>query len=415
MRILLIVPHGSYRVAPFVAAAHALGLDIAIASEGAHAVSAFGVDGLHVPLDDMGTAAARLIEEARTRPFAAVIGTDDSTTELAASVAATLGLPHNPVEAVRTARRKDLARVCLREAGLPVPTFCRIDLAEPLAPQLDGITFPCVAKPVALSASRGVIRADTADELRQACERIRRIVAQETGPLRNGILIERFVPGREYAVEGLLTETSLSILAIFEKPDPLDGPYFEETYYITPPRISKEIGAAITNTVARACRALGLREGPIHAECRVNEQGVWILEIAARTIGGLCARLLRFGTGWGLEELVLLHAARRVPPPARSDEAAGVLMIPIPAPGILRRVEGVTAAERVPFVREVAIAVREGYELVPLPEGASYLGFIFAQAPTPGEVEAALRRAHAELNVVVAPLWRARTGSASTE
>jgi len=224
---------------------------------------------------------------------------------------------------------------------------------------------------------------------------------------REAVLIESFIPGAEVAVEGLLRAGQLEVLAIFDKPDPLDGPYFEETYYVTPSRHPRAVQDAVAARVAEACAAYGLREGPVHAECRINERGVWVLEIAARTIGGLCGRLLRFGTGYGLEELVLQHALGRRVATRGADGAAGVLMIPIPQAGILRRVEGVLAASRVPHIEEVVIDVREGYELVPLPEGASYLGFIFARAPSAAEAEAALRAAHAELRIVVAPLWKA--------
>jgi biotin carboxylase len=252
-----------------------------------------------------------------------------------------------------------------------------------------------------------VIRADDRAQLEKAIVRIVSMLAEvPEREERETLLIEEFISGTEIAVEGLLSDGHLEILAIFDKPDPLDGPYFEETYYTTPSRHAPDIQAQIAARVAEACAAYGLCEGPIHAECRINHAGVWILEVAARTIGGLCGRLLRFGTGYGLEELVLLHILGKRPDTRRETGGAGVLMIPIPQAGILRRVEGVLAAQRVPYIEEVVIDVREGYELVPLPEGASYLGFIFARAPSPAEAEAALREAHACLRVVVAPLWK---------
>jgi biotin carboxylase len=266
---------------------------------------------------------------------------------------------------------------------------------------------------VALSASRGVIRADNRAQLLAAAARIQVLLANAglTDPdERDTILAEEFIPGVEVAVEGLLTRGQLDILAVFDKPDPLDGPYFEETYYITPSRLDPQSLGAIHDAISAACAAYGLRQGPIHAECRINDQGVWIVEVAARTIGGSCGRLLRFGTGHGLEELVVMHALGEHPELRAEAGGAGVLMLPIPQAGILRRVEGVLAAQQVPYIEELIIDVREGYELVPLPEGASYLGFIFARAPNAEQTEAALRAAHACLRVVVAPLWKAVAG-----
>ena len=393
-------------VAKKLALAESLGVDVLFASEGEHSVVSAYADGLHIDLDSNERALRSILDEAKRRPFAGIIGTDDPTIELAARAAQRLGLPHNPPRAVRVARRKDQARAALLEKGLPVPNYRRIDLKQALTPQAKGFGFPCVLKPLALAASRGVIRVDDHDQFVNACERIGKLLTREGVQERDHILAEEFIPGIEVAVEGMLSGGKLDVLAVFDKPDPLDGPYFEETYYITPSRLSKKIQTAIRVTIEQGCAAYGLREGPVHAECRINDEGIWILEIAPRTIGGLCAHLLDFGTGHSLEGLVLTHAmGRPLQSISSGNTGAGVLMIPTPAAGILRRVEGVLAAEQTPFVDEVTILVRDGYRLVPWPEGSSYLGFIFARAPTPAQAESALRRAHACLNFVVAPLW----------
>lgn len=407
-RVLVVAPRDSYRIAPYIAAARKLDIDLLIVSEGRHSLAGLDAPGLQIDLNNIPATLQAISTAGAGHPFAGVIGTDDSSAEVAVHAGIELKLPHNPLSAVRFSRRKDLARAQLAAARVPVPRHWCIDLRQTLASQLEEIIYPCVAKPVAMSASRGVIRADDPEQLRQAIARIQNILTAEPGSEeRNLLLVEEFIPGQEVAVEGLLTAGRLEVLAIFDKPDPLNGPYFEESYYITPSRHAAGIQSRIGACIAEACAAYGLREGPIHAECRFNENGVWILEVAARTIGGLCGRLLRFGTGYGLEELVLMHALGRRPHTHAAIGAAGVLMIPIPQAGILRRVEGLMAARQVPYIEEVIIDVREGYELVPLPEGASYLGFIFANAPTAQAAEAALRSAHACLNIVVAPLWKA--------
>jgi len=412
-RVLLIAPYSSYRTAPFMAAAERLSVPLLVASQSELPVSSIAVQGVNISFANPEEAFAKLMVEAGRGPFLAALGTDDATTELAARIAAALGLPHNPPEAVHLAHRKDLARDRLARAGIRVPHHWHVDLRHTLGSQIEGVRFPCVVKPVALSASRGVIRANTRGELLAAIARTSRIVATElVGEARQFLLIEEYISGVEVAVEAMLSAGELNTLAIFDKPDPLQGPFFEETYYVTPSRLEPARQTALLDAIAAACRAYGLREGPIHAECRINDAGVWILEVAARTIGGMCARLLRFGTGYSLEELVLAQAIGRSLPEAfdeKTRSAGGVLMLPIEQGGILRRVEGIAAARKVPYIDEVHIDVREGYELVPLPEGASYLGFIFARAPTPEAAEAALRAAHAELRVVVAPLFKAVT------
>ncbi len=408
-RVLVIAPHGSYRTAPFLAAAKQLNVDVLIASQGEHSIVSDYVQGLHVDFQEIEQTIATIVAEADKQAFTGIIGTDDVITELAASIAEKLHLPHNPPQAVKIAQRKDLARLCLKQSSVNIPAFDLLNINKPVSQQAINVEFPAVIKPVALSASRGVIRVNTPLELEQAVERVAKMLSKELHvdkSLRENVLLEEFIPGKEVAVEAMLNKGELEVLAIFDKPDPLDGPFFEETYYITPSSFSEKIQQEIKHTVLQVCQAYGLREGPVHAECRINEKGVWILEVAARTIGGMCGRLLSLGTGYSLEELVLLHAMGKPVKANPMQSAAGVLMIPIPTAGILKRVEGILAAQRVPFINELSIEVREGYELLPLPEGNNYLGFIFAEAPTAKEAEQALRDAHDCLNIVVAPLWK---------
>jgi len=405
-RLLLITPPNSYRTVAYLDAARRRGIPVLVASEGKYSLVSEIAGGLHIDLQDPA-AINQLLAANRTRPFAGVIATDDASVELGSRIAEQLALPHNPPQAARFSRRKDLSREVLATAGVPVPAHRLIDLGRPLIPQLENIDYPCVVKPVALSASRGVIRADNLEETVTACERIRRIISRETVPgsyEAGHVLLETFVSGPEVALEGLLHAGQLRVLAIFDKPDPLEGPFFEETYYITPTRHDAAGQQRIVASVTAACHALGLQEGPVHAEVRLHGAQAVIMEVASRTIGGDCARLLRFGTGQGLEDLVIGHAVGNPLPLEPLEGGAGVLMIPISEPGSLRRVEGITRARAVPFIEDIVISIREGYELVPLPEGGSYLGFIFARAPTPEQAEAALRQAHGELRIVVAPV-----------
>jgi len=408
-RVLVIAPHGSYRTAAFIKAANQLNVDILIASQGEHSIVSDYVKGLHVDFQYEEQSIEIILSEAKKQPFSGIIGTDDVTSELAARVATKLHLPHNNPQAVKVAQRKDLARLSLKNAKVKIPQFDLLTTRQSLSQQKIHISFPAVVKPVALSASRGVIRVNNFLELEQAFTRIKNMLVGEhqlDKDVQAILLLEEFIPGKEIAVEGMLHDGKLDVLAIFDKPDPLDGPFFEETYYLTPTSFSDEVQHEVHHTVLAACQAYGLKEGPIHAECRINEEGVWILEVAARTIGGMCGRLLSLGTGYSLEELVLLHAMGKRVEIKTLDTAAGVLMIPIPGAGILKRVEGILDVQRIPYITEISIEVRDGYELVPLPEGNSYLGFIFAEAPTVEEAELALRDAHDCLNIVIAPLWK---------
>jgi len=411
-RLLLVAPHSSYRIAPYLRAAEKLGVDVLIASTSEHSLVSAVAEGLRIDLDQPEKNLDTLLSAARERPFAGVVATDDKAVDLAALVAERLGLPHNSPSSVLLTHRKDQARARLAQHGVPVPGFTLLDLHADHAAQAATVTYPCVIKPLSLSGSRGVIRADNIEQALAAIQRIAAIVSELSGEDETRyLLVEDYLPGIEVALEAMLHNGELQVLALFDKPDPLEGPYFEETYYITPSRLPESQQALIAKRVKEACDAYGLKHGPIHAELRLHKNEAhqpqaWILEVAARTIGGQCAQLLKQGSGHGLEELVIAQAIGKPLATQSSNSAAGVLMIPIPKVGILRRVEGLTAARKIKHIVDIEIYVREGYELIPLPEGAAYPGFIFAKAKKPAEVEAALREAHKHLNFVTAPLWK---------
>ncbi len=412
--LLLLVPTTSYRLDDFRAAALRLGVPLVVGSDRCHKVEDFfgeEKDLLSLDYRQPARAAEQIADAARTRPIRGIVPASDPTAVIAALAAERLGLPHNPPAAARRAANKLAMREALRDAGVAVPAFRAFPLdSDPLTAASE-VSFPCVLKPLILSASRGVIRADDPAGFVGAWRRIETLL-RDTAPERRAreeggaasILVESFVAGAELAVEGLLRGGRLEVLAVFDKPDPLDGPFFEETIYVTPSRHPAPLLARVEEVAAAGARALGLVEGPVHAELRLGADGPVVLEIAARSIGGLCSRTLRFGAGLSLEEVLVAHAmGRPLEALRREARASGVMMLPIPRRGVLHGVRGVEAARAVRGVEDVVVTVPEGREVVPLPEGDSYLGFLFARGEAPAAVEAALREAHRRLTFEIRP------------
>ncbi len=449
MRVLLLMPTNTYHAADFVAAAESLGVDVTVGTNGSQALQA-QTPGSTLTLDflDLERSVEQIEAFHLDFPLAGVVAAEDESTALAAAAGEALELPHNPLGAVLATHSKLALRKALAGSGVPSPAYRILDLGEGFAdagrPErdrrmkeatarsdaapiessgppsatpattatdypTDRPSFPCVLKPTFLAASRGVIRANDAVEFRAAARRIGEILHEEKragggNPESHLILVEDYIPGEEHAVEAILRGGKLHPLAVFDKPDPLEGPYFEETIYVTPSRAPSEDQQRILATIQQAVDAVGLGEGPLHAEVRVNEGGVFIIDLAARSIGGLCPRVLRFGTGISLEELILRHAIGQDPTDfRREDSAAGVMMIPIPTAGILRGVDGLRQARALEGIREITLTINPGQPVVPLPEGNRYLGFIFADAETSSEAEALLREAHACLRLDIEP------------
>jgi biotin carboxylase len=402
-RVLLLLPSATYRAGDFLDAAASLGVEVVVASDAEQTMAdTMGERALTLPLSDPEAAAEAIVAHARSSPLDAIVAVDDQGVVPAALASTELGLPHNPPEAVRATRDKAALRQAL-EGHVFQPPFRVAEPGDDVGDLAEQVGLPCVVKPVSLSASRGVIRADTPDDAAAAAERIRHILdCADTDPA-GALLVERFIPGDEVAVEGILRGGDLDVLAIFDKPDPLEGPFFEETIYTTPSRKSPELRDGIEAVTRAAIRAVGLVEGPIHAEARIGSDGsIVFLDLAARSIGGLCARALRFGLGVSLEEVILAHAlGRDVGTLRREPGASGVMMVPIPRAGTLVEVRGREQAEAVEGVVGLEVTVPTGRSVEPLPEGDRYLGFLFARGDSPHEVEQALRAAHGHLEVVI--------------
>lgn len=326
---------------------------------------------------------------------------------LSSRIAKALTLPHNDPKASILTFRKDLARIRLQQRGCHVPEF-QVCAFKQIKEMVGDLNYPVVLKPLMLSGSRGVIRADNPEQCILAAQRIARIVAEETRDEyeRSHCLIEQFLHGEEIAIDGFVQNGKFISLALFDKPEPMNGPFFEESFYITPSQLPPITQQAVIEEIERCCQAYGLTHGPVHAEARITDQGVVLLEMASRTIGGQCAQLIEFALGQKLEEVIIRLMSFESLDPGTNQRHAGVLMIPIPQGGILKRVEGMLEAQRVPNIDSIEIHIQPGYELIPLPEGSSYLGFIFASADTHAETLQALKKAHEKLHFVTTPHWQ---------
>ncbi len=412
-RILLLASSHSYRLDPFLEAARKMGVEVVRGLDVPPAHAAAKGNLLGLDFRDPERSARQAQAYALDHRLSAVIPTDDATVVLAARLSEELDLPHNSIETAEAARDKRRMRELFARAGVPSPWFKSFSVTDDPAPIAARVEYPCVLKPTCLSGSRGVIRANDPGEFVAAFARVRAILVKAG---LSEMLVEGYLPGIEVALEGILTHGRLKVLALFDKPDPLEGPFFEETIYVTPSRLPASTQRAIFACAAQAAQALGLREGPVHAELRLDDRQPWMLEIAGRSIGGLCSKTLRFGTDLSLEELILRQAlGLEIESLQRAGGAGGVMMIPIPSTspaaslragpgaGVLTGVSGLEAAQAVPGIESIEITAPLNYPLTPLPEGESYLGFIFARGETPAAVEAALREAHRRLRFEIAP------------
>lgn len=402
--VLLVTPRHSYRISPYIKAAEQLKLTLLLVSEGKHSLISAVASGIQIKFDNPEEAVTKVQEAASPYRIRAVIGTDDMSVALASRIASHFDLQANSAESARITQRKDLARQRLAAAGLAVPDFRVLNIKIDLSQQLKGFQFPGVIKPLMLSGSRGVIRVNSLSELKKAVSRVAAIISIESVYdvyETSHLLLESYLPGKEIAVEGILSDGRFRPLAVFDKPAVMEGPFFEETTYISPSKLTEATLKKVYDYIQSVCRAYGVRQGPVHAELRINQSGLWLIEMASRTIGGQCAQIMQWVLGESIESLILKQAVGIPITLAEADYAVGVMMIPISKPGILRRVENLSQALKVEFIENIEITIASGNELVCIPEGDSYLGFIFSRAPKSDQVEKALNQAFQVLNIVV--------------
>jgi biotin carboxylase len=391
-------------------AARRIGVEVVVGSNRRQVLEDYSHGGtLTLNFRDTEIGTQQIVDYAKEHALEAIVSVDDEALVLAAKASSVLGLPHNSLESIFSIRNKFRMREKIFKAGLPSPEFHLFSIHKNPEQLSSQVNFPCVLKPTFLAASRGVIRANHPKEFKQAFHRIKSILKDPEvkslgGESADEILVEDYIPGQEVALEGLMMKGELQVLALFDKPDPLEGPFFEETIYVTPSRLPPFVQEQVVQNIFRSAQALGLMEGPIHAELRFNENGSWLVELSPRTIGGLCSRTLRFGTGLTLEEIVLRHALRLpINSMEREKKASGVMMIPIPKSGILKKITGKEKAKKVLGVEEVSFLIPTGQQVISLPEGHRYLGFIFARGETPAQVESSLREAHRNLEILIDP------------
>lgn len=413
-RVLLLSTTTGYQLRAFDSAAERLGIELVFATDRCNQLEDPWRDrAIPVRFHHEWRSLDTIVTEAKRSPFDGVIAVGDRPALLAARVTERLNLPGNPPDAAAASGNKRETRARLAAARLPGPWFFTMGLRDDARAAIEHgrLRFPCVLKPLGLSGSRGVIRADTPDEFVAAFDRIRALLsrldvrASRTG-LEDVVLVEGFIPGREFAVEGVLTNGALQVFAIFDKPDPLDGPFFEETIYVTPSSLGPLSQVTLISAIQEACDALGLYHGPVHAECRVGPDGIFVLEVAARPIGGLCSKVLTFDDRSSLEEVLLRHTVGEdVSSWVQDPRGSAVMMIPIPRRGRLKGLDGEAAAREVPFVEDILITAKPDQLLEQLPEAGSYLGFIFARADHASDAERAVREAHRRLTFeIVEPI-----------
>lgn len=399
--------HNSYRIASYIRASLESGISVTIASEGKYSLISEVAAGIHIDFSDYRRSLTLIETADQKHAFTGVIGCDDETVELAALVAKTFDLPHNPPIAARYSRRKDLARKKLAESGCAIPRHSVLDLTNGLDKILNPLDWPTVLKPLNMSGSRGVTRVDDHDSFIAAILRLKKILAEASDPYeKNHLLLEEYIDGIEIAYEGYLIGGRLHTITIFDKPEPLTGPYFAETIYVTPTALDRQLRQQINDVIQQACDAYGLVTGVIHAECRIDANNrVWILEVASRTIGGDCARILDY-EDFNMEQLAIRLAIGETVELKRSEQSRGVMMIPVKKAGLLRRVEGLSQARKTEFIDKVDIIINSGHELKPLPDDSHYLGYIFASAGSRQQVIDAINTAYAHLKFITAPVYK---------
>lgn len=394
---VVLLPSTTYRAADFVRAAEALDIDLIVVSEQPPPFD-MGDRYLQIDCTDPARAADSIVRLGDNAPIDGVVAADDAGVVVAALTASRLGLRANSPDAAAATRDKAKQRALMAAAEVPQPRFGLVGPEDDAEVVAWSVGYPLVVKPLDRAAGQGVIRVDHPEDLQTALERVRAIVGS-TVPL----LVEELMRGFEVALEGIVRDGELTTLALFDKPDAVEGPFFPETLLITPSRLEGPAQDECRRVAGLALDSIGITHGPVHVEMKVDGRSVRVIEVAARSIGGLCSKSLNFGLmGTTLETLILRNAIGMDKPELHRERvASGVLMIPIPESGTFVEIDGLEAVSQIEHISAIDITATSGARVEPPPEGDRYIGFVFARAATAQLVETALREAMGTMEVVI--------------
>ena len=368
-KLLLVIPENSYKSNDFVVAAEKLGIDFLIITDSEQVSSKFS-DTVIINKFDAELNKNNL---KKLKDVTHVLPVDHSALKFSGYLVDLLEVKGNKLESINLSMNKYESRKIFN-------SLLDIKVNNEIIKNIDDVnTFinkngTSVLKPIYGTASKSVLKINNVEKNKEQIEKLMQDCFDQD------LVIEEYIDGKEYALEGTIINSELKKIVIFDKPVEYKHPYFEESIYITPSELSSEAEKRVVSIVDKACKKIGLEDGPVHVEFKINENQIFIIEINPRMIGGLCSRCLSFGLFKVSLEEIILHAFmnNELKNIELLNNYVGVLMIPTPKSGKFISINK-EELEKIPNISNVEITVPEGSDLLEPPYGDKYLGFAFSQ------------------------------------
>ncbi len=368
-KLLLVIPENSYKSNDFVVAAEKLGIDFLIITDSEQVSSKFS-DTVIINKFDAELNKNNL---KKLKDVTHVLPVDHSALKFSGYLVDLLEVKGNKLESINLSMNKYESRKIFN-------SLLDIKVNNEIIKNIDDVnTFinkngTSVLKPIYGTASKSVLKINNVEKNKEQIEKLMQDCFDQD------LVIEEYIDGKEYALEGTIINSELKKIVIFDKPVEYKHPYFEESIYITPSELSSEAEKRVVSIVDKACKKIGLEDGPVHVEFKINENQIFIIEINPRMIGGLCSRCLSFGLFKVSLEEIILHAFmnNELKNIELLNNYVGVLMIPTPKSGKFISINK-EELENIPNISNVEITVPEGSDLLEPPYGDKYLGFAFSQ------------------------------------
>ena len=375
-KLLLVIPENSYKSNDFVTSAEKLDLDFLVITDSQQVSGQFSDT---VIIHSFDEELENDVKE-KLQDVTHILPVDHSALKFSAYLVDLLKAKGNNTKSINTAMNKFESRKIFN-------SISEIKIQNAIVKKIEDIEIfinengTSVLKPIYGTASKSVIKVESFQENKAEVEKLMQDCSDQD------LIIEEFVDGSEYALEGNLINSELNKIVIFDKPINYKEPYFEESIYIAPTEIPDKTQKEIVNLIGKACKKLGLENGPVHVEFKIHNKEIFIIEINPRMIGGLCSRCLSFGLFKTSLEEIALHAFlnNELKSIDLLSNFVGVLMIPTPISGKFISINK-NELESIPNVSGVEITVSENSNLLEPPFGDKYLGFVFSQGDSKEKV-----------------------------